>query len=155
MWTYDGAVVGRTIGVGAVAGAATAVATLLGIVLSAALFGPDGDADWGEFAATIPRAVLVLAVIGAFIGAIAGLLAGNLLLLLGARRLPPRSSAARLLCAGVCAAVFLIPILVAGFGWGHWFRGPWAWVAAWTVLVAGAVGAATAPYLLKPAEAPR
>jgi GNAT superfamily N-acetyltransferase len=27
-------------------------------------------------------------------------------------------------CAGACAAVFVVPTLTGGFGWGNWFRGP-------------------------------
>jgi hypothetical protein len=51
-------------------------------------------------------------------------------------------------CAGACAAVFVVPILAAGFGWGNWFRGPWVWVAEGVVVVAALVGFWRAPYLL-------
>jgi hypothetical protein len=48
-------------------------------------------------------------------------------------------------CAGACAAVFVVPILAACFGWGNWFPGPWVWVAEGAGAVAAVVGFWRAP----------
>ena len=59
-------------------------------------------------------------------------------------------------CAGACAAVFVVPILAAGFGWGNWFRGPWVWGGGHRPGAAvRAASTATSPQIVATVTTPR
>lgn len=145
MSNLDRAVTARTAVVGTAAGAATGALTMIVFLVGAAIV--VDDVKWGQFAAGLLPTTLLAAVIGAVIGLSAGVVAG-LILLLPAAKLRHRPTAGRFVCALVCAGTLGLPQVVVGIGWNLWLATPYSWLVAGGVLVAGAVGAWTGPYLL-------